>query len=426
MSTTDKPRTSAPVCGAADLARRVIEPDQFVADTAAFIDIRLPGSAGKASYSFIGPGVSQNPDQTVNLSEPHGFNIGAASMPHGVVNNQHMHYTAEVFVCTHGRWEMRLGQHGEQTFEIGPGTVFSVPTWVFRGFRNVGGDDGWLFTILGGDDTGGILWAPQVLEAAADAGLYLSADYTVLDAHAGDSIEGSITPVSEAELQELDTYTDAEIAQRIVAHDELSWSKAALLSSALPGHNTALAPVIGFGMTEDRRHRPPIQTPHGFTVEWLRVEPGASTGVHRIDDPQALLLTQGSWRLDLNSGDDVVQREVAEGAVVSVPVGVWRNFVNTGSSTAECLVVCGGDHRSTIHWDSEIVLAASSCGRGRDASGYLAPESLTGRPLATHTAARCSAGGSPVHDRPARGAHQPPERLAGAVQQSPTQEGNNP
>jgi len=404
MSTTDKPRASALVGGAADLARRVIEPDQFVADTAAFIDVRLPGSAGKASYSFIGPGVSQNPDQTVNLSEPHGFNVGAASMPHGVVNNQHMHYTAEVFICTRGRWEMRLGQHGEQTAEIGPGTVFSVPTWVFRGFQNVGGDDGWLFTILGGDDTGGILWAPQVLEAAADSGLYLSADYAVLDAHAGDSIEGSMTPVSDAELQELDTYTDAEIAQRIVTHDELAWSKAALLSSALPGHNTALAPVIGFGMTEDRRHRPPIQTPHGFTVEWLRVEPGASTGAHRIDDPQALLLTQGCWRLDLisgddisgdvissdldsddidsgdiDSGDDIVQREIAEGAVVSVPVGAWRNLVNTGSGAAKCLVVCGGDHRSTIHWDPEIVAAASSCGWGRDASGYLAPVSLTGR-----------------------------------------------
>ena len=63
----------------AEVDRRVIEPDRFVADTSAFIDVRIPGSAGKASYSFIGPGVSQNAGQTVNLVEPHGFNVGAAT-----------------------------------------------------------------------------------------------------------------------------------------------------------------------------------------------------------------------------------------------------------------------------------------------------------------------------------------------------------
>ena len=33
-----------------DFARRVIEPTDFVADTEAFVDVRLPRSAGKASY----------------------------------------------------------------------------------------------------------------------------------------------------------------------------------------------------------------------------------------------------------------------------------------------------------------------------------------------------------------------------------------
>jgi hypothetical protein len=56
------------IVSAAEVDRRVIEPDRFVADTSAFVDVRLEGSAGKASYSFIGPGVSQNADQVVNLS----------------------------------------------------------------------------------------------------------------------------------------------------------------------------------------------------------------------------------------------------------------------------------------------------------------------------------------------------------------------
>ncbi len=361
-----------------DVGRRIIEPRQFVADPEAFIDVRLPGSVGKTSYSFIGPGVSQNADQIVNLAEPHGFNIGAASMPHGVVNNPHMHYTAEVFICTRGRWEMRLGQHGEQTVEIGPNTLFSVPTWIFRGFKNIGDDDGWLFTVLGSDDTGGILWAPQVLEAAASTGLYLSPVGTVLDATAGDLINDTITPIDETRLGELDHYTDAEIAERIVAPDRLDWSEAALLSSVLPGHGSAIAPVIGFGLTEDRRQRPPIWTPHGFTVEWLRLEPGASTGLHRIDQNQALFLVEGEWQVTYNRLDNQISRTVTEDTVVSIPGNCWRDLTNTGSAIATCLVVCAGDNRARADWDPWIGNAAAEVGWGRDANGYIASLDLLG------------------------------------------------
>ena len=361
-----------------DVGRRIIEPHQFMADTEAFIDVRLPGSVGKASYSFIGPGVSQNADQIVNLAEPHGFNIGAASMPHGVVNNPHMHYTAEVFICTRGRWEMRLGQYGEQTVEIGPNTLFSVPTWIFRGFKNIGDDDGWLLTVLGSDNTGGILWAPQVLEAAASTGLYLSPVGAVLDATAGDLINDTITPIDETRLGELDHYTDAEIAERIVASDRLDWSEAALLSSVLPGHGSAIAPVIGFGLTEDRQQRPPIWTPHGFTVEWLRLEPGASTGLHRIDQNQALFLVEGEWQVTYNRLDNQISRTVTEDTVVSIPGNCWRDLTNTGSAIATCLVVCAGDNRARVDWDPRIGNAAAEAGWGRDANGYIAPLDLLG------------------------------------------------
>lgn len=361
-----------------DVGRRIIEPHQFMADTEAFIDVRLPESVGKASYSFIGPGVSQNADQIINLAEPHGFNIGAASMPHGVVNNPHMHYTAEVFICTRGRWEMRLGQYGEQTVEIGPNTLFSVPTWIFRGFKNIGDDDGWLLTVLGSDNTGGILWAPQVLEAAAATGLHLSTNGAVLDATAGELTNDTITPIDETRLGELDHYTDAEIAERIVAPGRLNWSEVALLSSVLPGHGSAMAPVIGFGLTEDRQQRPPIWTPHGFTVEWLRLEPGASTGLHRIDQNQALFLVEGEWQVTYNRLDNQISRTVAEDTVVSIPGSCWRELTNIGSAVATCLVVCAGDNRARADWDPRIENAAAEAGWGRDANGYIAPLDLLG------------------------------------------------
>ncbi|MCY3635557.1 MAG: cupin domain-containing protein [bacterium] len=364
----------------AEFARRVIQPADFVPDTEAFVDVRLPRSAGKASYSFIGPGVSQNDAQTVNLTEPHGFQIGAASMDHGVINNQHLHFTAEVLICTRGRWRVNIGEHTEQQLEIGPGTVFSAPTWVFRGFENIGADNGWLFTVLGGDDTGGIIWAPDVLRAAAKTGLYLRSDYSLLDSTNGDLPNDVVRPLDAELLTAVDTYSDEELAARTVAMDGLRWSNKALLSSVIAEHGAALAPVIGYGLTEDRHHRAPIATPHGFSVEWLRVGPGADTGIHRHQRNQVVLVCEGRWEIAVNRGDDTLGATPAEGSVVSIPPGAWRNLKNIGSSDALALVVCETDERAAIEWDPEIVASAETIGWGHDASGYLAPLALLGRP----------------------------------------------
>ena len=274
------------IVAADEVDARIIEPSQFVADTEAFIDVRLPRSQGKASYSFIGPGVSQNGRQTINLTIPHGFNVGAATVPAGKVNNPHLHYTAEVFICTAGKWRILIGEHGEQTIDIAEGTVFSAPTFVFRGFENIGDDDGWLFAVLGGDETGGIVWAPHILAEAAETGLYLGRNYEVLDALAGDDTTDVVSPMASSELV-TESYSDEEIASRAVRLDAVDWSERALLSSVLPGHESRMAPMIGYGMSQNRRHVAPIGNPHGFSLEWLELPPGASTGRHRIDHSQA-------------------------------------------------------------------------------------------------------------------------------------------
>ena len=378
--------TATRIVDAAEMGRRVIEPAEFVPDTEAFIDVRLPRSSGKASYSLIGPGVSQNSGQEVNLAEPHGFCIGAASMPHGTVNNPHLHYTAEVFICTRGRWRMMIGQRGEQTLDVGPGTVFSAPTWVFRGFENIGGDDGWLFTVLGGDDTGGILWAPDVLRQAAETGLYLASDHTLLDAANGQSVDGAIVPLNDDEFESVDSYSISELEPRVVGPDSLDWSRRGLLSGVLAGHASALAPVIGFGMTEDRRHGPAIWNPHGFSVEWLRVSAGSRVGLHQLAVSQVLLLIQGDWEVSFNRDGAVTSTRPPPETVVSVPAGAWRDFANVGSSDATALVVCGGDQRALIEWDPKIVVAARSAGWARDAGGYVAPLRLLARSVPnTHT-----------------------------------------
>ena len=151
-----------------EVVRRTIRRSDWVPCKAAFIDCRTPGSDRKDNYSFIGAGVSQNADQFVNLTEPHGFNLGAAGMPNGTTNSLHLHFTAEVFINFDGDYQLRWGADGRQgEYRSVDGDVISVPTWIFRGFTNVGDDEGVLLTVLGRDDTGGIIWGPDVLREAA-------------------------------------------------------------------------------------------------------------------------------------------------------------------------------------------------------------------------------------------------------------------
>lgn len=354
----------------------VIEPSDFRADTSAFVDTRIERSVGKASYSLIGPGVSQNAGQFVNLARPHGFNVGAAAMPHGVINNPHLHFTAEVFICTGGNFRFDIGAGGEQSVDVEAGTVISVPTWVFRGFENTGPDDGWMFAVLGGDDTGGIIWAPHVLAEAAETGMYLSPDSTLIDAHAGGDISHAAPPLSNEQLAgSVASYTDAELDSRAVAVDDLAWSDRALLSGVLADHKSSMAPVIGHGISQHRDHSAPITNPHGFSLEWLELAPGSSTGVHRHSNSQVVFLVDGDWRIDTGESDTAAP---ARGSVVSVAEGAWRNLINIGHTTARAVVVCGSDAPTKIEWDPAVIEAAAAQGWTIDPAGYVGPISLLG------------------------------------------------
>src|SRR5688500_5825043 len=98
---------------AEEVQRRTILRRDWVPCKAAFIDCRTPGSDTKDNYSFIGSGVSQNPQHYVNLREPHGYNLGAAGMPNGTVNSLHLHFTAEVFINFDGEYRLRWGADGK-------------------------------------------------------------------------------------------------------------------------------------------------------------------------------------------------------------------------------------------------------------------------------------------------------------------------
>ena len=370
-----------PVLTAEQARARLIRRQDFVACKVAFIDCKTPGSHLKENYSMIGPGVTTSADQVVNLREPHGFNIGAAAMPTGITNNLHVHFTAEVFLVFDGEYKFRWGPKGGHGEWVGrDGDILSVPTWIFRGFTNVGPDDGMVFTVLGGDDTGGIIWDPDIIRGAAQYGLYLRRDGVLVDTTTGapkpDDAE-LIAPISEADATSFQHWTpERMLAERVAPYAARAFAEPALLDACLPGHATAMARVIGWGMSEHRDGFPPIRAPHGFSIEWLRLGPGAQAGPFRITEKMVLMNRSPGVEVTLNRGSAAVTLAMDRRDILSVPGGVWRTIRNTGTEPAELLVVCAGDHRKRIEWDADIVAAARAKDRGRDQDGWIATAHL--------------------------------------------------
>lgn len=363
-----------------EVRRRTILRTDWVPCKSAFIDCRTPGSDQKDNYSFIGTGVSQNSEQYVNLTEPHGFQLGAAGMPKGTTNSLHLHFTAEVFINFDGGYRLRWGPNGEQGEYLSiDGDVISVPTWVFRGFTNEGSDDGVLLTVLGRDDTGGIIWGPQVLRDAAGHGLHLTADNRLIDTVAGDRVPDDvelITPMAQDEIDRLAVFDEEQFSTRVLPAAERRWEDHPFLCSGVPGGGARLATLIGFGMTEDRTATPWLTEPHGFNLAWLQATPGEGMLRHRHQATQVVTGRTGVWEVALATGDNTEVVRLGRLDTLSIPPGVWRRFTVVDAPAdgpAELLVVNGGDGRVPLTWADEVVDAAREAGWVLDPNGYRAP-----------------------------------------------------
>lgn len=357
--------------------KRHIKRDDYVSCTVAFIDCKKPGSHLKENYSIIGPGVTSSAEQVINLPEAHGFNIGAAAMPNGITNNLHVHFTAEVFIVQKGEWTFRWGSNGENTIIGREGDIVSVPTWIFRGFTNTGPDDGWLFTILGGDNTGGVIFHPDIIREAADYGLYISSQNTLIDTSRGDatpSPEDTILPMPDEAVARLKTVSPAEMLHRVLKAEDRDF-RPGFIDASLPGCGATLAPVIGAGITQNRYHQAKISNPHGFSAEWLRIEPGQQVSPFVLAEKMVLMIRKGSATLRLNEAQDV-EINLSGWETYSVPAGTLRSITADGDEAMEALIVVSGDHRKMPKFAQSVLDAAKANNQALDAGGYVAEASL--------------------------------------------------
>jgi mannose-6-phosphate isomerase-like protein (cupin superfamily) len=293
----------------AEMEARIVRYGDLQPCKTAFIDAHTPGSDQKENFTIIGGGVSESPDQHVHIGIPHGFNIGAAGQPPHCRNSLHDHHTAEVFFVLKGRWRFfwgRYGDAGEVTLE--EGDIFNIPTGIFRGFENIGTDYGMITAVLGGDDAGGgVMWAPQVIEDAADHGLVLGEDGKLYDTKRQQKLPEGVAPMP--------VMTDAELAKR----------PEPTTREVLPNHVAryldlmALAdrkPVDVIGEHGLLRDKP------GFEIDFIS-RGSATEAKASVKVPTVLMPMRGHWRVTWADG----AATLAPGDTMSVPAGIAYSAV---------------------------------------------------------------------------------------------------
>ncbi len=316
----------------AEMETRIVRYGDLKPCKTAFIDAHTPGSDSKENFTIVGGGVSESPDQHVHISIAHGFNIGAAGQPPNCRNSLHSHRTAEVFFVLKGRWRFfwgRWGDAGEVVLE--EGDIFNIPTGIFRAFENIGTDYGMIMAILGGDDAGGgVIWAPQVIEDAAEHGLVLSEKGKLYDTKKGQSLPDGVSPMqllTDDELKEFPEPTTVDVIPGYVARYWDLYGMADRTPAHVIGENGKL------------RDRP------GFEIDFI-TRASATDDKHNHSHPSVLMPMRGHWRVAWDGGSATL----APGDTMSVPENLAHSVVPSMTGEASLYHVVATSDRAGATW----------------------------------------------------------------------------
>lgn len=312
-----------------ELEARIVRYAELAPCRDAFIDTRSPGSDQKENFTIIGPGVAENPNQFVHITEPHGFNIGGARQPPQCLNSQHSHDTVEVFYVHSGIWRFMTGETGEDgEVRIGAGDLISIPTKLLRGFENVGSDTGFLWAVLGGDDPGHVLWAPHVFDMAKDFGLVLLENGILVDTAKGETVPPdarrmpATTPQQVAAMRRADS---AELERCVLRAGE---SRPGGMFPSLEGVKERL--LVG---------APPLDWTHGFSVIETTIEAGAELPDHAFSVPDVWFVQHGEVEVRMEGQTSAC----GAGDNITLASNTWRGLRNRGDRAAVVVQVRGGD-----------------------------------------------------------------------------------
>ncbi|MEO1745146.1 MAG: hypothetical protein AAFR13_01305, partial [Pseudomonadota bacterium] len=136
-----------------------------------------------------------------------------------------------------------------------------------------------------------------------------------------------------------------------------------------------IAPIIGYGITQNRNHSAKITNPHGFSMEWLRLQPGQKVSSFSLADKMVLIPREAGLRISMNDTGDVAV-DMGAWDTLSVPAEVMRSMQNHSDTAIEVLVIVTGDHQKRPEFRGDIIEKAFARDSALDAQGYVAAAHL--------------------------------------------------
>ena len=249
-----------------------------------------------------------------------------------------------MFVVHSGTWAFRSGVDAKDgEIILNPGDVISLPTDIFRGFENIGQNTGFLYAILGEDDPGRVLWAPQVFDLAADHGLILMEDGSLIDTLANETPPQGVSPMPRTTREQVEEHrvADFSILRSICIRTRaFNW----LTNTALSKFD-GVEEAILLGPANESETVPDGQLgwSHGFVLRALKLAPQAIVPRHIRKEEEVIFVHKGKLVIEVD--EEIL--ELHEGDTFTTPIGSKRSFSNPGSKDCSIYITRRTDHPHT-------------------------------------------------------------------------------
>ena len=279
------------------MIERIAKFSELIPSTLPFVEGRLEGHKERKNYSIVGPGVAEDSQQSVKISKPHGYNLGAVSANPKNGSGLHSHTTAEVFLIYSGNWRFYWGADGKNEIILSQGDIISMPTNMFRGFENAGKEEGLIFVVLGNDDPGIITWVPNVLIKAKETGLALLDDNSLIDLKESEIPPNRklLEPITNEMLQKFDNYEINEIENFICRFKNQTNHEIDLKNGI------KLIQIIGSNFS-NKNYSHLIDHNTGFNLSILKAKKGLIEDLI-FDKPTILFSQKGNWKVKIGKDE---------------------------------------------------------------------------------------------------------------------------
>ena len=279
------------------MTERIARFNDLIPSTLPFVEGRIEGHKERKNYSIVGPGVAEDSQQSVKISEPHGYNLGAVSANPKNGSGLHSHTTAEVFLIYSGNWRFYWGADGRNEIILSKGDIISMPTNMFRGFENAGNEEGLIFVVLGNDDPGIITWVPNVLIKAKETGLALLDDNSLVDLKESEIPPNRklLEPITNEMLQKFDNYQIHEI-EKFICRIKNQTNHEIDLKNGIK-----LIQIIGSNFSNNKYDHL-INHNTGFNLSILKAKKGLIEDLI-FDKPTILFSQKGTWKVKIEKDE---------------------------------------------------------------------------------------------------------------------------